>query len=52
MAISEPPYERKDIINIYLKYDGKVENNECKDEEVTAVKLTHILHLILIFSKF
>lgn len=52
MAISGPPYEQKNIINIYLKCDGEVENNECKDEKVTAVKLTHILHLIFIFFKF
>lgn len=52
MAIFGPPYERKNIINIHLKCDGKAENNECKDEKVTPVKFTHILHLILIFSQF
>ena len=31
---------------------GKLKKNECRDEKVAAVKLTHALHLIFIFFEF
>lgn len=39
-------------VGIYTKYVGEVEKNECRDEKVAAVKLTHALHLIFIFFEF
>ena len=51
-AFNDVSQRTENVTGIYPRWDGNDERNECQDEKVAAVKLTHTLYLIFIFFRY